>query len=268
MPVCRIESWWAVVMQRKDGRYLKPAQLHTGFSSISDPLTKREKVTKADTTQEVYCGEQLDRTKVMKADVFTLTWIIKLKLHVKKSSRPLQTLEKCLRKSILEQSDKLFPTWLHSLVDLAGKGGQNKTDATERERESTFDNWLPHHSNEPWYAKHNQHVQQEHTWNKEHLSEHVRSKYTETSQLFTNEEDKTFGQKMAQEREGRRALCCSWCCRSQKGSFVYGGREGLTKTMCFCEASFNLVMRTFASLKHLAGDATCFFQIRILSISS
>ena len=60
-------------MQRKDGRYLKPAQLHTGFSSISDPLTKREKVTKADTTQEVYFGEQLDRTKVMKADVFTLT---------------------------------------------------------------------------------------------------------------------------------------------------------------------------------------------------
>ena len=30
---------------------------------------------------------------------------------------------------------QLFPTWLHSLVDLAGKGGQNKTDATERERE-------------------------------------------------------------------------------------------------------------------------------------
>ena len=60
-------------MQRKDGRYLKPAQLHIGISSISDPLTRLEKVAKADTTEEVYCGEQLDRTKGMKADLFTLT---------------------------------------------------------------------------------------------------------------------------------------------------------------------------------------------------
>ena len=60
-------------MQRKDGRYLKPVQLHIGFGSISDPLARLEKVAKADTIEEVYCGEQLDRTKGMKADLFTLT---------------------------------------------------------------------------------------------------------------------------------------------------------------------------------------------------
>ena len=46
---------------------------HTGFSSISDPLTRLEKVAKAGITEEVYCGEQLARTKGMKADMFTLT---------------------------------------------------------------------------------------------------------------------------------------------------------------------------------------------------
>ena len=44
-----------------------------GFSSISDTLARLEKVAKADTTEEAYCGEQLARTKGMKADMFTLT---------------------------------------------------------------------------------------------------------------------------------------------------------------------------------------------------